>query len=317
MTDLRVVALALDGVITFDLACAVQAFRRGPGPTGATRGFTMETCAVTPGTVVTPDGFGLEVPHGLDAVAGADIVVVPGRVPHDAPTAPAALEALGAAHDRGATVLSICIGAFVLGQAGLIDDRPVTTHWAYTDDLARQFPRARILPGQLYVDDGDVLTSAGLAAGLDLCIHLVRRELGAAAARDLACWNVVAPHRQGGQAQFIPAGSRPPLDGADLGPILDWALARLHEPLTITSLARYAHLSERTLRRRFQSQLGTTPKRWLLDQRVHRARTLLETTTHSIEHVAAEAGFPTAAAMRTHLHRHVAATPTAYRQRFG
>jgi transcriptional regulator GlxA family with amidase domain len=315
MREWRVVALALDGVVVFDISCIVQAFRRGPTPDGAPAGFTMETCGARVGRVRTPDGFDLVVAHGLDALDTADLIVVPGRYPPDAATPPKVLDSLVAAHERGTTLMSICIGAFVLGQAGLLDDRPVTTHWAFADDLARRFPRARVQPGKLYVDDGDLLTSAGFAAGLDLCIHVVRRRCGTAAARDLACWNVLAPHRQGGQAQFIPP-PRTNVDDGDLGPTLDWAVQHLHEPLTVEQLATHAHLSTRTLRRRFEQRLGTSPKRWLLDQRVTRARTLLETTTAGIEQVADEAGFATAAAMRTHLHRHVASTPTAYRQRF-
>jgi transcriptional regulator GlxA family with amidase domain len=315
MEELRVVALALEGVVAFDIGCIVQAFRRGPGPDGTPAGFTMETCGARAGRVRTPDGFDLVVAHGLDALEAADLIVLPGRYPPDADTPQKVLDALVAAHERGATLMSICVGAYVLGQAGLLDNRPVTTHWAFADDLARRFPRACLQPGKLYVDDGDLLTSAGFAAGLDLCIHFVRRHSGAAAARDLACWNVLAPHRQGGQAQFIPP-PRTNVDDSDLGPTLDWALQHLHRPLTVEQLAAHAHVSTRTLRRRFEQRLGTSPKRWLLDQRVARARALLETTNTGIEHIADEAGFADGAAMRKHLHRHIASTPTAYRQRF-
>lgn len=316
VSDLRVVALALEGVVSFDIGCIVQTLGRGPGRTGASAGFTLQTCAVRPGRVATPDGFDLVVEHGLEALDTADLVVVPGRIPHDAPAPPEALAALTAAHDRGATVMSICIGAFVLAQAGLLDDRPATTHWEYAADLARWFPRVDLQPDRLYVDDGDVLTSAGLAAGLDLCLHVVRHHAGAAMARDLARWNVVAPQRSGGQAQFIPPPARAAVADPGLAPTLDFALERLHETLTVERLAEHAHLSPRTLRRRFERELGTTPKRWLLDQRVGRARALLETTEAPIEQVAAESGFASAAALRVHLRRHVASTPTAYRKRF-
>ena len=315
MDELRVVALALEGVVAFDIGCLVQAFRRGPVPDGTPAGFTMETCGARAGRVRTPDGFDLVVAHGLDALERADLIVIPGRYPPDGATPTKVLEALVAAHERGATLMSICVGAFVLGRAGLLDNRPVTTHWAFADDLARRFPRAPLQPGKLYVDDGDLLTSAGFAAGLDLCIHVVRRHCGAAAARDLACWNVLPPHRQGGQAHFIPA-PRTNLDDGDLGPTLDWALQHLAEPLTVEQLATHAHMSTRTLRRRFEQRLGASPKRWLLDQRVTNARSLLETTSAGIEQIADDAGFATAAAMRKHLHRQVATTPTAYRQRF-
>jgi transcriptional regulator GlxA family with amidase domain len=319
MLPLRVVALALDGVITFDLACAVQAFGRGPGREGAPAGFVLRTCGRRPGPVATPDGFGLRVGHGLDALAGADIVLVPGRHPHDAPVPRDVTAALRAAHASGAVVMSICVGAFVLAAAGLLDGRPVTTHWDYCDDLAAQYPLLEVRPDVLYVDDGDVLTSAGLAAGLDLCLHVVRREAGAAAATRLASWNLVAPHREGGQAQFIAPPPRPDTAagaGAGLGPTLAWAHRHLHEPLTLARLARESCMSERTFSRRFVAEVGVPPKRWLLAQRVGRARELLESTDLPVEVVADRSGFASAAALRLHLRRHAATTPTAYRTTF-
>lgn len=311
----RVVALALDGVIAFDLGCAVQTFARGTGFTGEPEGFTLTTCTRTPGPVVTPDGFGLHVEHGLDALAAADLVVVPGHALHLERPADDVLEALRAAHAGGAAVLSICIGAFVLAHAGLLDGRPATTHWAACGDLAEHFPRVEVRPEALYVDDSDVLTSAGLAAGLDLGLHVVRREAGAAAAARLAAWNVVAPHREGGQAQFIPPPARQATaDG--VGPTLAWAGERLAEPLTIARMAAHAHMSPRTFSRRFVAETGTTPKRWLLAQRVAVARRLLEEDDLPVEQVAARAGFGDAAALRVHLRRHTATTPTAYRRAF-
>lgn len=177
-----VAALALDGVITYDLACAVQMFRRGPGRTGQPDSFDLVTCGHRPGSVWTPDGFHLDVEHGVDTLEAADIVVVPARAPHDHPPPDDVLNALRGAHQRGAVVLSICLGAFVPAAAGLLDGRPATTHWEYCDDMRRLYPRVELRPDALYVDDGDILTSAGLSAGMDLCLHVVRRELGAAAA---------------------------------------------------------------------------------------------------------------------------------------
>lgn len=319
MAALRVTALALDGVITFDLGCAVQAFARGPGRDGTPAGFTMTTCGPHPGPVPTPDGFDLRVDHGLEVLARADVVVIPGRHAHDAPVPDDVLAALRAAHASGAIVMSICVGAFVLAQAGLLDGRPATTHWHYCDDLAARHPRVEVRPDVLYVDDGDILTSAGLAAGLDLCLHLVRREAGAAAATRLASWNVVAPHREGGQAQFIAPPPRPDpggLPGGGVGRTLAWAHDHLHEPLTLARLAREACMSERTFSRRFRAEVGVAPKRWLLAQRVGRARELLETTDLPVEEVAARAGFTSAAALRLHLRRHASTTPTAYRTTF-
>lgn len=319
MAPLRIAALALDGVITFDLGCAVQAFARGPARDGAPAGFAMTTCGRRPGPVRTPDGFDLHVNHGLEALARADVVVVPGRHPPAAPVSDDVIAALRDAHASGAIVMSICVGAFVLGQAGLLDGRPATTHWHWCEDLAARHPQVDVKPDVLYVDDGDVLTSAGLAAGLDLCLHLVRREAGAAAATRLASWNVVAPHREGGQAQFIAPPPRPDPDGlpgGGVGPTLDWAHDHLHEPLTLAALAREACMSERTFSRRFRAEVGVSPKRWLLAQRVGRARELLETTDLPIEVVADRAGFASAAALRLHLRRHAATTPTAYRTTF-
>lgn len=315
-SNLRVVALALDGVVTFDLGCAVQSFARGPGPLGDPGGFELETCGLRPGRVRTPDGFDLHVARGLEALAGADFVLVPGHVPHDAPVPEAALDALRDAHGAGATVMSICIGAFILAEAGLLDGRRATTHWAYCDELATRHPAIDVDPRVLYVDDGDLLTSAGLAAGLDLCVHVVRRHRGEASAAQLARWNVIAPHREGGQAQFIPA-PLPTALTAPIAPTLAWAAERLDQPLTIADLARHACMSERTVSRQFRAQLGTTPKAWVLAQRVARARELLETTDLPIEHVASRAGFPSAAALRTHLRRRTATTPSAYRSSFG
>lgn len=309
-----VAALALDGLVTFDLGVAVQAFARGPNRTGDPAGFTLRTVAERP-RVDTVDGVTLEVRHDLDALAGADIVVIPGRYPHDAPLSDAAADALRDAHANGATVMSICIGAWVLAAAGLLDGRPATTHWAYLDDLAAAHPQIDVQRDCLYVDDGDILTSAGLAAGLDLCLHLVRREQGTAAAAALARWNVVAPHREGGQAQYAPPTASPPqLEG--LGPTLAWALEHLDQPLPLARLARHAHVSTRTFHRRFQAELGTSPKRWLLDQRLALARELLETTPLAIELVARQAGLPSAAALREHMHRQLKTTPSDYRRTF-
>ncbi|EFV13430.1 GlxA family transcriptional regulator [Segniliparus rugosus] len=310
-----VAALALDGVITYDLACAVQMFRRGPGRGGESGGFELVTCGEKPGTVWTPDGFTIEVERGLDALRSADVVVVPGRAPHDFPPSDEVLAALRDTHQRGAVVVSICIGAFVLAAAGLLDRRPATTHWEYCDDMRRLYPLVDLRPEALYVDDGDVLTSAGLCAGMDLCLHVVRREMGAAAASDLARWNVMAPHRDGGQAQFIP-----PADfgrgAGGLGPTLSWAAEHLAEVADVAALARRAHMSLRTFNRRFGEEVGATPKRWLDAQRVARARALLENTDLAVESIAEHCGFGSVTAMRAHLRKATATTPSAYRRAF-
>jgi transcriptional regulator GlxA family with amidase domain len=315
MVPLRVRALALDGVVTFDLGCAVQAFARGPGPEGRPAGFELLVCGERPGPVATTDGFGLTVHHGLDALAGADLVVVPARYPHDELPSGQVIDALREASASGATVASICIGAFVLAHAGLLDGRPATTHWAYSAELGTTFPRVRVRERELYVDDGDIVTSAGLAAGLDMCLHLVRRERGAAAATQLAAWNVVAPHRDGGQAQFIPPDPASAADGT-LGPLLEWALDHLHEPLPVRRLAEHARVSQRTLARRFRAQLGLSVTQWILRQRVTRARELLETSDAALDQIARRAGFAGPEALRKHVRRHTAVNPSAYRRAF-
>lgn len=311
----RVCALALDGVITFDLGCIVQAFGRGSDSSGRSAYFELSVCGPRLGTVTSPDGFDLLVPHGLEALTDADIVVVPARHPDAQPPSDDVVQALRDAHQRGAVIASICIGAFVLAHAGLLDNRAATTHWAYTDELAARFPLVNVLPEPLYVDEGDILTSAGLAAGLDLCLHIVRREAGSAAAAALARWNVVGPHREGGQAQFIPPRPRPNCDSS-LGPILAWACERLEQPLPLTRLAARAHVSTRTLNRWFLSELGMTPKQWLIEQRVAAARELLEDPTLSIDTVAQRTGFPSTAALRQHLRSRTTMTPSAYRRTF-
>ncbi|WP_205697468.1 GlxA family transcriptional regulator [Conexibacter sp. SYSU D00693] len=311
-----VVALALPGLVTFDLGCALQAFAYAPGADRDAGPYDFAVCGPGGRRVVTSDGFALTLEHDLTALARAETVVVPGylQAPETAPS-PAVLRALRAAHERGARVMSICIGAFALAHAGLLDGRRATTHWAAAGALAEQFPAVEVVADVLYVDEGDVLTSAGLAAGLDLALHVVRRDHGAAAAAELARWNVVAPHRDGGQAQFTPAPVASAPDGG-LGATRAWALERLDQPLALADLAAHACCTERTLTRRFHAETGTTPKQWLLTARLARARELLETTDDAIERVAARAGFPTAAALRARFAAELGTTPTAYRRAF-
>jgi transcriptional regulator GlxA family with amidase domain len=305
----RVVALALPNVVAFDLSVPAQVFGRYAGP------YAFEACAERPGRVPTTTGFSVHVDRGLDALAEADTVIVPGFDPPAWELSGAVLAALRSAHARGARVGSICTGAFALAEAGLLDGRRATTHWAYAARLARMYPAVEVDPGVLYVDEGDVVTSAGVAAGIDLCLHLVRRDAGAEAANAIARQIVVAPHRDGGQAQFVDA----PLPAADehgLAPTRAWALDRLREPLTVAAMARQAGCSERTFARRFRSETGTTPLQWLLRERVLHARRLLEATDLPVEDIACEAGFGTAASLRTHFRRSTATSPMAYRRTF-
>jgi transcriptional regulator GlxA family with amidase domain len=305
----HVTVLALADVVAFDLSTPAQVFGNEPGR------YAFTACGVRAGRVPSTTGFAIDLPRGLEAVAEADTVLVPGLRPPQWPPPAAALDALRAAHARGARVASICTGAFVLAQAGLLDGRRATTHWAHAERLARRYPAVTVDPGVLYVDEGDVLTSAGVAAGIDLCLHLVRRDHGAEVANAVARRIVVAPHRDGGQAQFVEA-PLPPASDRGLQATRAWAAQRLRDPLTVAALARHAACSERTFARRFRAETGTTPLQWLLGQRVLHARRLLEATDLPVEHVADEAGFGTAASLRSHFRRATATTPLAYRRTF-
>jgi transcriptional regulator GlxA family with amidase domain len=302
----RIAVLALPDVVAFDLATPFQVLRRH---------YELTLCGAERGAIETTSGFPVVAPHGLDAVAAADTVFVPGFAPHAWPPSPSALRALQAARARGARVASICTGAFALGAAGLLDGRRVTTHWRHARRLAELFPHAIVDPDVLYVDDGDLLTSAGVAAGIDLCLHLLRRDHGAEAANEAARHTVVAPHRAGGQAQFIERAV-PATDDGSLESTRAYALAHLDEPLTVKQLARHACTSERTFNRRFRQETGTTPLKWLHAQRVDQARRLLEGSDLPVETVAQRCGFGSAAILRQHFRRATATTPTAYRRTF-
>jgi transcriptional regulator GlxA family with amidase domain len=302
----QVAVLALESVVAFDLATPAQVFR---GPYG------FELCGVRGGPVATSTGFAVVADHGLEALARADTVIVPGYDTIDRPPPAPALEALRAAHARGARMVSICTGAFALAHAGLLDGRRATTHWRYAAQLAERFPAVDVDPDVLYVDEGDVLTSAGVAAGIDLCLHIVRRDHGAEVAARVARRIVVAPHRDGGQAQFV---ERPLPTGASdgLAATRAWALEHLDRALDVAALARHAAVSERTFARRFRAETGITPLQWLLAQRVREAERLLEGTDLPVEEVAARCGFGTAASLREHFARVNATTPSGYRRAF-
>lgn len=301
-----VAVLALPDVVLFDFAIPWQVLHRHD---------RVEPCALVSGPVPTTSGVPLVVEHGLEALAQADTIVVPGFAPAAWPPPREVLDALRGAHARGARVASICTGAFALAEAGLLDGRRATTHWRYAAQLAERYPDVEVDPNVLYVDDGDVLTSAGVASGIDLCLHLLRRDHGAAAANAAARQLVVPAHRSGGQAQFIerpvPANA-----GGGLEATRAWALERLDHPLTVTQLARHAHCSERTFARRFRAETGTTPLRWLLEQRIDHARRLLEASDLPVEHVAQRCGFGSGAVLRQHFQRATSTTPTAYRRAF-
>lgn len=305
----RVVALALPHVVAFDLAIPAQVF----GHRDEADHYAFSVCSEVAGLVPSTTGFGVHAARGLDALAAADTVVVPGYAPHDEP-APAVLDALRTTAARGARMVSVCTGAFALAAAGLLDGRRATTHWRDAAQLAARHPNVDVDPDVLYLADGSVATSAGVAAGIDLCLHLFRCDHGAQAAAGVARRMVVAPHREGGQAQFL---QRPiPAGGSGLAPTCGWALDRLAEPLNVGDLARHAGWAPRTFARRFVAETGTTPLRWLTAHRLHEARRLLEATDLSVDRVAARCGLGTAANLRLHLARDVATTPTAYRRTY-
>lgn len=305
----HVVALALPHVVAFDLAIPAQVFGHG-----AERDrYTFEVCTPAPGLVPSTSGYAIEVRRGLDALTTADTVVVPGYAPHDRPSHEVCA-ALGAAAGRGARMMSVCTGAFALAGAGLLDGRRAATHWADAGDLAARHPAVTVDPHVLYVDEGPVLTSAGLAAGIDLCIHLVRNDHGMEAAARVARRMVVAPYRAGGQAQFL---QRPlPPAGIGLAATCEWMLSRLSEPLTVEQLARRSGWSTRTFARRFRAETGETPLRWLVMQRLYEARRLLESTDLAIDQVAERSGLGSASNLRLHLARELGTTPTAYRRSY-
>ena len=277
--------------------------------------YSWAVCAPVAGPVPSETGFDVVVPHGLEALERADTVVVPGIGDRAWPLPPEPLAALRAAAERGARVASICTGAFVLAAAGLLDGRRAAPHWRYAERLAREFPAVTVDPDVLYVDDGAVLTSAGMAAGVDLCLHMVRSDHGAEPANAIARCMVVAAHRDGGQAQFVER-PLPAAAGDGLGATRAWMEERLAAPLTVDEMARHAGYSPRSFARRFRAETGTTPLQWLIGLRVADARRLLERTDLPIEDVARRAGFGTAVALRQHFARVVGTPPSAYRRAF-
>ena len=259
--------------------------------------------------------FDIRAPWALDDLARADTVIVPGTDDPEAPVPEAIIASIRAAWENGARVASICTGTFVLAAAGLLDGCRATTHWLATDLLAARYPAVRVDPEVLFVDEGRVITSAGSSAGLDMCLHLLRRDHGNAVAADAARLAVAPLDREGGQAQFIRHES--PNSTASLAPLLDWMSANAHRPLTINEIAREAATSPRTLARRFREQTGTTPLQWLITARVRRAQEMLETTWLSVDQIAVEVGFDGAAGLRDRFHRTIGVSPKTYRRSFG
>lgn len=307
--------LAFDGMTPFELGAVVEVFGL-PRPELDVPWYDLRVCAYSPGPMRVVGGFTMTAEHGLDAFAAADtvmVVAVP-DVRRDPP--PEVVAALRAAHARGARVVSICSGAFALAAAGLLDGREATTHWQFADLLRRRHPRVRVTPDVLYVDGDDVLTGAGSAAGLDLCLHLVRKDHGARIANMVARRLVVPPHREGGQAQFVEAAVHPPAEDDPVARAMAWALAHLAEPVTVAGMARVACLAPRTFVRHFGRRTGTSPLRWVIGQRVLAALPLLEEGTAPIEEIGAAVGFESPATFRHHFVRAMKTSPSAYRRTF-
>ncbi len=299
----------------FELSVACEVFGLDR-PELAVPWYRHRVAAVGPKPHVSPEGIVIDTPYGLDEVAHADTVVIPAN-PFPGPPPGDLLDALRAAHDRGARLLSVCTGAFVLAATGILDGRRATTHWMHAERFAREFPQVRVDPKVLYVDAGGVMTSAGTAAGIDLLLYVVRLDHGAEVANAVARRMVVPPHRDGGQAQFVDLPVPPCADGHEsLAGLLEWMLEHVGDDLSVEQLARRAGTSPRTFARRFRAATGTTPHQWVLSQRILLAQRLLETTDVPVELVAQRCGFGSAAGLRMHFTRAVSASPQAYRRTF-
>jgi transcriptional regulator GlxA family with amidase domain len=305
--------LVLDGVAMFEFGVICEVFGIDRSSDGVPS-VDFKVCGLEAGKPLrTSVGAQLTPDHDLSALAGADLVAVPAIAGLDYPRE--ALDALRAASDAGSMILTVCSGAFVAGAAGLLDGRACTTHWMHADQLARMYPTARVDRNVLFVDDGNLITSAGTAAGIDACLHLVRRELGSAVTNAIARRMVVPPQRDGGQRQYIDQPI-PVRCSEGFAPQLDWIVSNLHHPHTVATLARRANMSARTFARRFVEETGTTPMQWVTDQRVLYARRLLEESDLDIDHIADRAGFGTATLLRHHFRRIIGVTPSDYRRSF-
>jgi transcriptional regulator GlxA family with amidase domain len=307
----RVAVLVLDGAKPLDVGIPAQIFA-----TRASMPYVVRMCGGAPGLVTGGDGLAYHVSDGLDALEWAETVFVPGYRHPDRDDPPAeVVEALRAAHARGARLAAISTGAFALAATGLLDGHRATTHWHYTRALKARYPLVDVDENVLFVDEGSVLTSAGAASGIDLCLHLVRRDHGVALSNHVARRLVAAPYRSGGQAQYVPRSMPEPL-GPVFAATREWALMRLADPLTVEALARHANVSTRTFSRRFVEDTGYTPMQWILRARIDLARELLEASDLGVEQIADRVGLGTGANLRLHFHRILGTSPTEYRHTF-
>ncbi|MET8827468.1 helix-turn-helix domain-containing protein [Streptomyces sp. NPDC004610] len=308
-----VAVLALDGVIPFDLSAPVDAFGWARLPDGR-EAYRVRVCSV--GGEVTAGPFTLRAPHGLELLAEADTIVLPGVENPPEVLPPGVAEALRAAAANGTRIASVCVGAFLFAATGLLDGLRATTHWFAAPDLAARYPKVTVDPHVLYVDNGQFLTSAGAAAALDMCLHMIRKDHGSAVAAHTARMSVMPLEREGGQAQFIVTDPPPAPAGATMEPLLGWLEDQLDRDLTLEEIAAHAGMSTRTLNRRFREQTGTTPVQWLHRARVRRAQHLLETTAYPVERIAAQTGFGSPTAFRERFRKVVGTSPQGYRRAF-
>ncbi|MFD4571368.1 helix-turn-helix domain-containing protein [Streptomyces sp. NPDC058417] len=307
-----VAVLLFSGGPIFESSIPLSVFGIDRQDAGVPR-YRLLVCGGEDGPLRTTGGLELTAPHGLEAISRAGTVVVPAWRSITSPPPAEALDALRRAHEEGARIVGLCTGAFVLAAAGLLDGRPATTHWMYAPTLAKRYPSVHVDPRELFVDDGDVLTSAGTAAGIDLCLHIVRTDHGNEAAGALARRLVVPPRRSGGQERYLDR-SLPEEIGADpLAEVVAWALEHLHEQFDVETLAARAYMSRRTFDRRFRSLTGSAPLQWLITQRVLQAQRLLETSDYSVDEVAGRCGFRSPVALRGHFRRQLGSSPAAYR----
>jgi AraC family transcriptional activator FtrA len=308
----RVVVLATPPQSLFELSCAVEAF--GLDRPGLTTPYEFRVCTESPGVMACNGGMGLEVEHGLEALDEADTVVIAGwPFLQESPSQELA-DALVRAHRRGARMVGLCFGAFLLAAVGVLDFRRATTHWREADRLAGRFPTVEVDSSVLFVIDGTVATSAGTGAAIDLCLEIVRRDLGSSYALQVSRHMVLPPRREGGQRQYALPALVP--QHSSLSRVLDWAIENMHERITVADLAAAMRLSSRTLHRRFEHELGVTPGRWLLTQRLDKARVLLESGDHTVEAVARMVGLSSASNLRRRFVSHISTTPSAYRRTF-
>jgi AraC family transcriptional regulator, transcriptional activator FtrA len=311
----RVSVLAYAGMSGFELGIVTEVFGL-PRPELEVDWYDLTVCAESPDALPLVGRAMMSTPYGLAEFSRADTVIVPGVSDVHAEVSPALVAALRRAHRRGARVVSICSGAFALAAAGLLDGRRVATHWRYAELLARRYPELTVDADVLYVDGGDVLTSAGSAAGLDLCLHIVRKDFGATIANAVARRLVIQPHRSGGQAQFIEAPVAPEAEDDRVVATMEWALSNLDNEITVADLARRAHMSTRSYLRHFKQCSGSSPIRWLIERRVQASLALLETSDASIDEIAVSTGFATATTYRHHFARIMRTSPSAYRRAF-